>query len=417
MLAISAVDGSVVWQLGGKMSSFRLEGGLSFARQHDARVVGTSLKGSPDNNSSLLISFFDNANDGVSLKDNPSRALVVRLDLGSMTAHEVAQYGGVPRATNSMQKNHLSSNGMGNLQFLTGTLPSPASSVSSAFVSFGRYGAMAEYVSPGEEPVFYANFTAPQSLPKDLQWSAGNYRTYLLPATQNTSSTNPLPTSTPIPQTWTGQPTTPPALWTYARTPNNLQTFYVSWNGDTRTHTYRFWVSDYDSPDGKTPPPATDHTLFHLAGTWPRTGFETNFTIGSARPWSYAEALSADGTSLANSSVVRTYVPAAEEAKSCGKWHCFPDVARLGAAALVPLDDAAALAGGNAGGQGGSVGLGGALDWVEHGLALVGMGFLAWWMWVRVRGRLHVRDTRGYAPVLRDEDGDMQRSRVGELKV
>lgn len=387
IFAVSALDGSILWRLGGANSSFHLlDDELRFARQHDARFVAavdSRQDHAGNNSSSLTVSLFNNANDGAQLRGRPSRALVARLDLDAMTAHKVAEYGDVPPATSDEpQHNYLSSNGMGNLQLL--------SNASHALTSFGRNGAMAEYANPGGPPVFYADFTTPKR-----SWSASNYRAYLLP----TAASN----TTQQMMTWTGRPAEAPALWTYARTPTNLQTFYVSWNGDTAARTYRFWISDSTSP---TAPPAD---TFMLAGTWPKSGFETNFTIGSARPWSFAEALGADGKSLSNSSVVRTYIPAAEDAKTCGKWHCFPDVMMLETADLVPLDDAAALAGDKT--VGGFKGLG-VLNWPEHFLALVGLGFLAWWVGVRFRRRPH--DPRGYCPVEKEEG--VGRSQFEQLK-
>lgn len=401
VFAVSALDGSILWRLGGANSSFQQTtphgdgdsdgDSLHFARQHDARFVdaargGGGGGGGGDANSSVVtVSLFNNANDGAQLKDNPSRALVARLDLETMTARKIAEYGDVPpSATDGPQHNsnnnsrYISSNGMGNLQLLPNS--------SHALTSFGRHGAMAEYATPGGPPVFYANFTS-------RSWSASNYRTYLLPVPASVPATATVDgTST---WTWTGQPAEAPALWTYARTPTNLQTFYVSWNGDTAARTYRFWISD---STGATPP-ALD--TFLLAGSWPKSGFETNYTIGSARPWSFAEALGADGTSLANSTIVRTYVPAAEAAKGCGKWHCFPDVTMLEAAELVPIDDAAALAGGKK--AGGGLSRPSSLDWLEHSFALIGLGCLAWCVWVRFRRPSH--NQRGYSPVEKEEDG------------
>lgn len=370
IFAVSPADGSILWRLGGTRSSFRLDDGLTFARQHDARFVDSR------GNSSLTLSLFNNANDGAGLQGNPSRALIVRLEMETMTAHRAAEYGDVPPAADELRRGYISSNGMGNLQLLPG---------SHVLNSFGRHGAMAEYAAPGGPPLFYADFTAPPALPPASRWFAGNYRAYLLPAASAAAAADAA-------QAWTGRPAERPALWSYARTPTNLQTFYVSWNGDTLAQTYRFWVSD---SKGTAPPPVD---AFLLAGTWPKSGFETNFTIGSARPWSFAEALGADGTSLASSSVVRTYVPAAEDAKRCGKWHCFPDVTMLAAAELVPLDDAAALAGDK---KVGGLDRPGALDWVEHIFALLGLGFLAWWVWMKFRRRSP--DKGGYSPVEKEE--------------
>lgn len=355
---------SILWRLGGPRSSFRLDG-FGFARQHDARFVESA-----QDSKSLTVSLFNNANDGLELRKNPSKALVVHLDLTSMQAHRVAEYGAIPPETNELRRDYIASAGMGNVQHL------PNSHV---LTSFGRFGAMAEYTAEGGEPVFYADFTAPSALPLSSRWSASNYRAYFHPSDA---------TSMP----WAGQPDESPALWTYARTPTNLMTFYVSWNGATSASTYRFWISDSKS---NVPPPPHG---FSFAGTWPTSGFETNFTIGSARPWSFAEALDAEGRSLANSSVVRTYVPAPEDRKGCGKWHCFEDVTKLKVAELVPVDDGAALReDSSVGGFDGP----GTVALLEHMFALVGLGLCAWWVWLGMRQ--NCRRRRGYKPIDKEE--------------
>lgn len=400
---ISARDGAILWRLGGPKSDFQLPNNLQFARQHDARFREDAAGGP---NTSTTISFFNNANDGVTFKDNPSKGYVVRLDLESMTASKIAEYGTVPG------KPFIESRGMGNLQ----QLPN-----GNTLLSFGRDGAMAEYASPSpprkngttsasqdDEPVFFADMTSPPALQHQppgapSAWSASNYRTYLVP-------TASWPPTHPLDQ--------PPALWTYARTPTNIMTFYVSWNGATDVASYRFWVSDPHPSPPDIPPPAAE---FHSAGSMPRQGFETNITIGAARPWAFAEALDAQGVSLANSSIVRTYVPRAEDATTCGKWHCFPELpsASLSSSggdgvfdisALLPLDGSAALAGGGNGMTNNNasaaapvseMGEGSKFDQVlptlgllEHVFALVGLGLCAWWVWGRAcRGW---RRARGY---------------------
>lgn len=462
---VSAVDGSILWRLAGsdaaaKSSSsssspaFRLDNNWHFARQHDARFLDNDdddRDNNNNNNSSLTVSFFNNANDGVALKNNPSRAVIARLDLATMTATKLAEYGDVPLLATTTttgtgtQQTYLSSNGMGSVQSLSHPL-SNGSSRRHILASFGRHGAMAEYdagSSPSDrgrkDPIFYADFAAPAALPAASRWSASNYRTYLLPAAEEEEEEPPNPSTfspdhpnnnnnkgTPSSSslsattgTWTGHPIAArPALWSYSRTPTDLQTFYVSWNGDTAARTYKFWISDVDDNNAATTPPSTPPTsppaphTFHVAGTVARAGFETNLTIGSARPWAYAEALDARGRSLANSTVVRNYVPSPEDAAACGRWHCFPDVAASAPAEwLLPLDDGAALAGGA--GAGGASRVPGALALLEHILALCGLGFLALWLWMRMRRGS--RDKKGYRPVGKEEG--LEQSQYDGLKV
>lgn len=342
---VSGIDGTILWRLGGATSSFKLDG-FTFARQHDARLLDATT-----------VSMFDNANDGVELTKNPSHALVVKLDMQAMSAHKVAEYGAIPPTTNELRKDYISSVGMGNLQQLDS---------GNKLLSFGRFAAMAEYAPSGGQPLFYADMNAPASLPAAQQWGVSNYRTTLQPESA-----------------WVGQPLETPALWTYARTSTNLMTFYVSWNGATNVDHYRFWIAE--SLD----------TKFLVGGVWPKQGFETNFTIGSARPWSFAEALDAEGRSLGNSSVVRTYVPRNEDAKTCGKWHCFPEVKT--AAELMPFGVEAGSTRKIIGGFDGP----GTLALLEHIFALIGLGLLAWLVWTKSCSRK--RDMSGYRPVDKDE--------------
>lgn len=365
ILLISRGDGAIRWRLGGDKTSFELQG-FAFAQQHDARIVS-----SDDGSSTMTISLFNNGNDGVAIKNKPSSGLVVQLDLVGMTARQLSSYGSIPQTSSiGSGQGHISSNAMGNLQLLPG---------GHMLANFGRDGAVAEYPPEGGDPVFLANLLAPSSpsLPSSstLSWRGSNYRTALHATTS-----------------FTGAPVRPPSLWTYARTPTNLMTSYVSWNGDTRTSQYKLHVSDSSSP---TPP---DDSAFNYAGVWPRTGFETNFTIGSARPWSFAEALDADGMSLANSSKVRTYIPAEVDRKACGKWHCFPDIMRD--EDLIPLGEVWDVVFGSGVKSESRVPLGVA-SVMEHVFALVGLGLCAWWVWGRLaRGW---RDARGYEPVSKEE--------------
>ncbi|KKY36645.1 hypothetical protein UCDDA912_g03317 [Diaporthe ampelina] len=332
IMLVSHLDGSIIWRLGGAKSSFKTEG-FNFTRQHDARFL------SYINSSGMIISLFNNGNDGATLEGNPSRALVVELDTQSMSARQISEYGRVPagaagfNATELDTRRYIDSNGMGNVQLL------PNGHV---LAHFGRHGAMAEYPPEGDsDPVFFANLLPAQQTPSPpseaLSWSANNYRAFLYPQVNNTNTTDAdtsastnssATTATALPVRWEGRPASRPDLWAYSRTPATLMTMYVSWNGDTRAASYRFHVSILES--------APDED-FQWAGTWPRTGFETNMTIGGARPWSFAEAVDAEGRSLANSSKVRTYVPAKEDWKTCGRWHCFPEI--TGDADVLPLVD------------------------------------------------------------------------------
>jgi hypothetical protein len=77
---ISRHDGSVLWRLGGKNSSFTQD--FEFSRQHHARIRQQTPK-------HMTITFFDNAADDSGLWEPTSDAsglLIVGLDLEKMTA-------------------------------------------------------------------------------------------------------------------------------------------------------------------------------------------------------------------------------------------------------------------------------------------------------------------------------------------
>ncbi|KUI56240.1 hypothetical protein VP1G_03652 [Cytospora mali] len=367
---------------------------------HDARFVSEL----GDGGGTIIISLYNNRNDGGSLGNHPSSGLILKLNLESGTAKRVSEYGRVTapisESSDGKGEKYISANGMGNLQ----TLPN-----GHVLTNFGQHGAVAEYPSEGGDPMFYANLLSsadPDSSSSSLDWKANNYRAFLYPFGPDGESE------------WIGQPTTPPDLWTYARTPQTPQSFYVSWNGDTRTAQYRFWVSDVGSCPTSSPPPPppgscnnpsqppADDT-FHHAATWPRdrTSFETNFTAeGRAYAWSFAEALDSAGVSLANSSKVRTYIPTEGDSKACGELHCFPGYLRD--EDVIPLDEYSSAVLGVSAGEGkggGGTGLGGVWGVLEHGFALFGLGLCAWW----VLGRICIgwRDFRsGYGRVGGDKD-------------
>ncbi|ROV92324.1 hypothetical protein VSDG_07279 [Cytospora chrysosperma] len=373
IMLVSGVDGHILWRLGGgKSSNFTLDGDAHFARQHDARFVSGLGIGS----GLTTISMFNNRNDGVNLRNHPSGGLILELDHARATARRVSDYGKITvpksKTADGKAKEYISANGMGNLQ----TLPN-----GHVLANFGQHAAMAEYPPAGGDPMFYADFlpSSDSHSASPSLWKASNYRAFLYPLDTDGQSQ------------WTGQPTTPPDLWTYARTPTSAQSFYVSWNGDTRTAQYRFWVSDNDDEPcraSSSPEPCTSNSnnfsqppadeKFQHAGSWPRdrASFETNFTAqGTPHPWSFAEALDAAGVSLANSTKVRTYVPPEADRQACGELHCFP--MHLRGEDLVPLDEfSTAMGFGSGEGAGKGVGRHWALGLLEHVFALVGLGML-----------------------------------------
>lgn len=111
---------------------------------------------------------------------------------------------------------------------------------------------------------------------------------------------------------WKGHPTNPPDLWAYARdtTATSSTTVYMSWNGATDVVAWQVYVST--SRQGP----------FRLAVRSSKQGFETIIRIPGQHGWSFAEAISADGLSLGNSSVVSTWVPPPALAALCDDLAC-----------------------------------------------------------------------------------------------
>ena len=110
---------------------------------------------------------------------------------------------------------------------------------------------------------------------------------------------------------WIGWPVFPPALWTYARTTSSSKTVcYVSWNGATEVHSWRFYTS------------ASKAGPFVSAGICPKSGFETNCTLPDYSSWVMAEGLATNGSSLRNSSIVATWSPGPALAALCSDMDC-----------------------------------------------------------------------------------------------
>jgi len=100
---------------------------------------------------------------------------------------------------------------------------------------------------------------------------------------------------------WTGEPTAPPdvaiANTVSSSGSNNVISFYVSWNGDTRTSRWEL-IGAPDSSGSKT------QSLYNQT----RTGFETTITFNTAiksHEFYAVRALSANGTHLGTSNFMK----------------------------------------------------------------------------------------------------------------
>ncbi len=163
--------GKIVWQLGGKHSSFRMGRGTGFAWQHDAHLDGNTL------------TVFDNAAGPGPATERQSRALRVRLGFKTRRATLVRAYTNTPSVLSSNE---------GSVQ----TLPD-----GNTFVGWGGSPYFSEF-GPGGQQLFSAH------LPSPMQ----SYRAYRFP--------------------WWGQPVTTPSI-AAASAPAGGTTVYASWNGAT----------------------------------------------------------------------------------------------------------------------------------------------------------------------------------------
>ncbi|GAA5912104.1 hypothetical protein JCM5296_000795 [Sporobolomyces johnsonii] len=85
---ISQETGEILWRLGGKNSSFVMEGNATFWYQHDARLMtGQDITASKFN-----ISLFDNAAGGGAPAESSARALILELDTDALTATVVYEF-------------------------------------------------------------------------------------------------------------------------------------------------------------------------------------------------------------------------------------------------------------------------------------------------------------------------------------
>ncbi len=232
---LSASTGQVVRRVGGKHSDVVVSPGAATAYQHDAETQANGT-----------ISIFDNG--GVPKVHAQSRGLVVRIDPATRIETVLAQYEH-PAA--------LSSGSQGNVQTLADG---------------------DEFVGWGSEP-YFSEFSAGGQLLFDahMHGSYQSYRAYRFP--------------------WTGAPRSPPAI---AAAPGGggrassggAVTVYASWNGDTRTASWRVLAG-----------PAANRLA--VRATVARSGFET--TIATPGPARYVavQALDPGGAVLGVSPTIK----------------------------------------------------------------------------------------------------------------
>jgi hypothetical protein len=175
---VSHQTGAVIWDLGGKHSSFRLAPGTFWAFQHDVR---------PRARNDQFVTLFDD-DAGPPTIHRQSRGLKLQLDLKHMTGRQVGVFAHLPS---------VSTNFEGNVQQLPNR---------DLFVGWGQQPYFTEYSSSGRV-LFDARFV-------DFTPSYRAYR-----------------------YQWSGSPQTQPAI--NAGQHGHVLTVWASWNGATHVKSWR----------------------------------------------------------------------------------------------------------------------------------------------------------------------------------
>ena len=226
---LDTVTGQVVMRIGGKESSVKLTAGAATAFQHDATVLPNGT-----------ISVFDN---GAVPRVHPqSRGMILAVNPASRTDTLVSEF------------EH----------------PSPLSSGSQGDAQGLENGNL--FLGWGSKP-YFSEFNAGGKLLFDAHMH-GSYQSYRGYRMQ-----------------WTGAPGHPPALAVSAPAAGSPMTVYASWNGDTRTVSWRVLAG----------PSAAQ--LVPVASA-PRTGFETAIGAPAPEPFVAVEAIDAAGVAIGTSNTI-----------------------------------------------------------------------------------------------------------------
>ena len=227
---LDTLTGQVSSEIGGRRSSVKLSPGAATAYQHDATVLANGT-----------ISVFDNG--AVPKVHAQSRGLLLAVNAKTRTDSVLAQY--------EHPTPPLSSDSQGNIQPLeNGNL----------------------FIGWGAEP-YLSEFTAGGRLLYDahMHGSYESYRTYRFQ--------------------WAGTPSEPPAIAASTAGSGGPVTVYASWNGDTRTASWRVLAG----PSAQQLAPVASAA---------RTGFETAITTPDPEPCVEVQAINASGAVLATSRTI-----------------------------------------------------------------------------------------------------------------
>ncbi|OOQ88669.1 hypothetical protein PEBR_13090 [Penicillium brasilianum] len=189
---VSGHDGSLIWRLGGKLSSFTLID-YNFSSQHDARFLKM-------NDTHTVLSFFDNGSDDYRNTSSTSAGMIVSLDHRTNTSIVLKRFEAPGMG--------LHSSSQGNAQVL------PNGNV---FIGWGSNASVSEHTADGSV-VYFASFQDKNAM---------NYRAFK--------------------GNWTATPSAPPNLFAQASSSNSPVTLWASWNGATEYNSWNFYGSNTES--------------------------------------------------------------------------------------------------------------------------------------------------------------------------
>jgi hypothetical protein len=226
---LDTTSGQVLRRIGGRHSDYKLGAGASTAYQHDATELANAT-----------ISIFDN---GAVPKVHPqSRGMVIALDPKRKTDTVLAQY---------EHPTPLSAASQGGMQTLAN---------GDVFIGWGASPYFSEFSSAGKL-LFDVH----------MHGTYQSYRGYRFP--------------------WTGTPTEGPAIVAAATAAGAPTSVYVSWNGDTRTASWRLLA-------GPSP------SQLAAVATTARGGFESTLTAPAPEPYVQVQALDASGAVIGTSKAI-----------------------------------------------------------------------------------------------------------------
>lgn len=231
---------------------------FSFSQQHDARWLS-------ENSTHTVLSLYNNGYNGFNRTHEYSSGMVIVIDHQNKTAVQIKEY--------APPGHDMISSSQGNVQML------PNKNV---FMGWGNNAYVSEFDEDG-------NLLLWAYLSKDVVM---NYRAQKFE--------------------WTGQPIDQPALWSYSRTPHNTSrtALYASWNGATKVARWKFYGAHT-----KTGPYSPLIEVY-------KSGFETFYWLSGYYPWTYAEAVDANGVSLGRSANKFAFVPSPDLYAYCDDYGC-----------------------------------------------------------------------------------------------